>query len=122
MMTLSGGTTGNSGPFSAVRVTVGAGGGGGVCASRIAMGQRNSKVRKKRIFTMIASLRLRASASKASEVETAVDIQDLAGRVIQQAVGNGPDGFRDVAAFAHAALGEQAAGDLFLVDLFDFGD
>lgn len=51
-----------------------------------------------------------------AEVEAAVDVEDLAGGVIEQAVGDGADGFGDVGTFAHAALGEQAVGDFLLVD------
>src|SRR5450759_5331256 len=59
---------------------------------------------------------------QAAQAEAAVDVEDLAGGVIQQPVGDGADGFGDVARFAHAALREQAGGDLLVVRLFHLGD
>ena len=55
-------------------------------------------------------------------MEAAIDVEDLAGGVVEEAVGDGADGFGDVGGFAHAALGEKAVGDFFLVGGFDGGD
>ena len=41
-----------------------------------------------------------------SQVEAAVGVEDLAGAVVQQAVGDGADATGDVGGLAHAALGQ----------------
>lgn len=55
-------------------------------------------------------------------MEAAIGMDDLAGAVVEVAIGDGPDDVGDVGGLAHAALGEEAAGDFFVVDLFHFGD
>ena len=41
-------------------------------------------------------------------MEAAIHVKDLAGCVIEQAVGDGAHGFGDVGNFAHAAWGNEA--------------
>src|SRR5450759_4119952 len=62
------------------------------------------------------------TALQTAQAEAAIDVEDLAGGVIQQSVGDGADGFGDIAALAHAALREQAGGDLLVVRLFYLSD
>src|SRR5690242_11633412 len=59
---------------------------------------------------------------QAAQVEAAIDVYYLAGRVVEQAIGDRADGFRDVGPFAHAALREQPGRNLLLVYLLDLGD
>ena len=59
--------------------------------------------------------RLFAPSLKTAEMEPAVDVDDLPGRVVEQPIGDGAHGLGDVGAFAHTALGKQARGDPVLV-------
>src|SRR4051794_28077343 len=49
-------------------------------------------------------------------------MDDLSGAVVQMAVSDSPDYVRDIGGFAHSALGKEAGGDSFVIDLLDFGD
>src|SRR5712664_1598482 len=57
-----------------------------------------------------------------TQVKTAVDIDDLAGSVIEQPIGDGADSFSDIGAFAHATLRNQAGCDSFLVCFLHSGN
>ena len=55
-------------------------------------------------------------------MEAAIDVETLAGAVVEEAVGDGADGFSDVGGLSHAALREEAIRYLFVINRFDFGD
>src|SRR5579871_6007350 len=59
---------------------------------------------------------------EAPHVEAAIDVEDLPCGVVQEAIGNRTDRLGHIAPLAHAALREQSACDLLLVDLLHLGD
>src|SRR5947209_2492293 len=56
---------------------------------------------------------------EAAQVEAAVDVQYLSGRVIEQTVSNRTDCLGNIRTFAHSTLRKQAVRDLLVVNLFD---
>src|SRR5437870_3251556 len=57
-----------------------------------------------------------------AQVEAAIHVDDLAGGVIEQSIGDGAHGFGDIRAFAHTTLRDQAAGDALFIRFLGRGD
>jgi len=55
-------------------------------------------------------------------MEASIDVEDLAGAVVESAVGNGANRVGDVFGFAHAPLREEAVGDALVVACGDGPD
>ena len=55
-------------------------------------------------------------------MEAAVSIQFLPHAIVEMTVGDGADGSSDVVCLTHAALRQQAGGDLFFIDRLYIGD
>lgn len=50
-----------------------------------------------------------------SQMETAIDVQHLPGRIVEKPAGDSPYGARDILRFAHSALWQQAIRDPLFV-------
>src|SRR6185295_9982193 len=59
---------------------------------------------------------------QAAQMKPAVYIYDLAGGIVKQSIGNGPDGAGHVGGLAHAPLGHQTGRDLLFVGALHCGN